>query len=123
MTQHRRAGARGFTLVEVMVALGITAVALTAGLKATAALTDNARRQTEMLLAQVCADNALAARRLPQRLPPLGDASESCNQGGTSLQLQVRVAPTPNPNFRRVEAQVLRDGQHLLQVATVMGGS
>ncbi len=116
------AASRGFTLVEVMVALGIVAIALTAGLKATAALTDNAQRQTDILLAQVCADNALVARRLPQRLPPLGDASETCDQGGTPMELRVRVVATPNPNFRRVEAQVLRDGRHLLQVATVMGG-
>ena len=37
---------RGFTLVEVMVALAITAIALVAGLKASAALTDNAVRFT-----------------------------------------------------------------------------
>ena len=44
LRSRRAARRRGFTLVEVLVALGIVAIALTAGLKATAALTDNARR-------------------------------------------------------------------------------
>ena len=37
-----RAPERGFTLVEVLVALGIVAIALMAGLQATTALTRNA---------------------------------------------------------------------------------
>ncbi|NDB01935.1 MAG: prepilin-type N-terminal cleavage/methylation domain-containing protein, partial [Betaproteobacteria bacterium] len=56
---RRAAGGRGFTLVEVLVALGIVAIALTAGLQATAALTRNAQRQIDNTLAQLCAENAL----------------------------------------------------------------
>ena len=52
--------ARGFTLIEVLVALGIVAIALVAGLQASAALTNNAQRQTDALLAQMCAENELA---------------------------------------------------------------
>jgi general secretion pathway protein I len=115
-------GEAGFTLVEVMVALGIVAVALAAGLKATGALADNAQRQTDLLLAQVCADNALVGLRLARQLPALGPSSQDCAQAGLSLQLQLQVAPTPNPRFRRVEAHVLREGRHLLQVSAVMGG-
>ena len=44
----------GFTLIEVMVALAITAIALMAGLQATGALTRNATRQSDVLLAQLC---------------------------------------------------------------------
>ena len=59
--------ARGFTLIEVMVALGIVAIALVAGLKATAALASNALRQSDMLLAQLCTDNALVTLRLTEQ--------------------------------------------------------
>ena len=41
----------GFTLIEVLVALGIVAVALLAGLQASNALTRNAQRQADMGLA------------------------------------------------------------------------
>jgi general secretion pathway protein I len=44
---------RGFTLMEVLVALGIVAIALVAGLKASAALTSNAQRQSDVLLAHI----------------------------------------------------------------------
>ena len=51
MTGARPAG--GFTLIEVLVALGIVAIALTAGLRATTALTNNAMRQSDILLAHL----------------------------------------------------------------------
>ena len=57
------ARARGFTLVEVLVALGIVAIALVAGLQATAALTNNALRQSDVLPAQMCASSTSDWRR------------------------------------------------------------
>ena len=76
------AGPRGFTLVEVMVALAITAIALVAGLKATAAQTDNADRQGAVLLAQLCAENTLTELRLARQLPGVGDFDSDCTQAG-----------------------------------------
>jgi general secretion pathway protein I len=37
------------------------------------------------------------------------------------LQVEVSVRPTPNPNFRRVDARVLEQGNTVLQLSTVMG--
>jgi general secretion pathway protein I len=113
--------AAGFTLVEVLVALGIVAVALTAGLKATASLAYNAQRQSDALLAQLCAENELVRVRLSPQMPLVGDTPSTCTQAGQTLQLISSVRPTPNPNFLRVEAQVLRDQTPLLQITTVVG--
>lgn len=104
-----------------MVALGMVAIALVAGLKATAALTDNAGRQADMLLAQACADNALATVRLAQRLPGLGESTSACRQAGQSFDVVLVVASTPNPNFRRVDAQVRRGAEPMLRVSTIVG--
>lgn len=112
---------RGFTLVEVMVALGITAIALVAGLKATSALTDNADRQGTLLLAQLCADNQLIGLRLARQLPGVGDSMHDCQQAGHVLQVTQQVRPTPNPNFRRVEAVVSEQGRTVIQVSTIVG--
>ena len=111
----------GFTLVEVLVALAIVAVTLIAGLQATSSLTRNAERQADRLLAQLCAENALALVRLSQQLPDVGDSTRPCEQAGRVLELRLLVQTTPNPNFRRVEARLARDGMPLLQLSTVAG--
>lgn len=112
---------RGFTLVEVLVALGIVAIALAAGLKATAALTDNARRQSDVLLARLCAENALVGLRLSQQMPGIGETVVACPQGGESFEVALAVAATPNPNFRRVDANVRRGSEPVLRVSTIVG--
>lgn len=112
---------RGFTLVEVLVALGIVAIALVAGLQATAALTSNAQRQSDVLLAHLCAENELGRLRLARQLPPVGESDVACEQAGLAFEVHVKVSPTPNPNFRRVDAQVRSAGVPVLQIATVQG--
>ena len=115
------ARARGFTLVEVLVALGIVAIALMAGLQATAALTRHAQRQSDMLLAQVCAENELVNVRLTRQMPGVGDSSAPCEQAGRALRVALTVRPTPNPNFRRVDAQVLDGEVPIWRLTTVVG--
>ena len=122
---NRRAGrvarVAGFTLIEVLVALGIVAVALAAGVRATAALTNNAERQASQLLAQLCAENALIAVRLARQMPAVGDNIGTCEQAGRSFVVKLSAMATPNPNFLRVEAGV-RDGDiALLTLFTIVG--
>ncbi|MFT3813880.1 MAG: type II secretion system minor pseudopilin GspI [Acidovorax sp.] len=112
---------RGFTLIEVMVALAIVAIALLAGAQATNALTRNATRQSDMLLAQVCAENELIRLRLARQMPPVGDSTQPCDQMGQRFEVQTSVRPTPNPLFRRVDAQVFTGGYPVLRVTTIQG--
>lgn len=111
----------GFTLVEVLVALGIVAIALTAGLQATAALTRNAQRQSDVLLAHICAENELVKTRLSRQMPDVGDSNVTCEQAGEVFNVALAVRPTPNPNFRRVDAQVQKDDATVLRLSTVVG--
>ena len=113
--------AYGFTLIEVLVALGIVAIALLAGLQATGALSRNAERQTLSMLGQICADNELVRMRLLHQLPNTGSVQSECIQAGQPLQVALDVQATPNPNFRRVDARVSHLGTPVLQVSTVMG--
>jgi general secretion pathway protein I len=122
---HRPHAAKGFTLIEVLVALGIVAIALMAGLRSTDALSSNATRQSTQWLAQICAENEFSRLRLSRQVPPVGESSSSCLQAGLDLQVNVSVQVTPNPNFRRVDARVVQrngsDSTPLLQLSTVLG--
>lgn len=113
--------ARGFTLIEVLVALGIVAIALVAGLQATAALTANAQRQSDVLLAHICAENELVRVRLAKQMPALGETQQECEQAGQVFSVRLRVAPTPNPSFRRIDAQVFAGSSPIVRVSTVLG--
>ena len=116
MRQHR-----GFTLIEVLVALGIVAIALVAGLQASAALTNNAQRQSDVLLAHLCAENEFARLRLARQFPAVGTSDVDCEQAGSVFRVSVKVSPTPNPSFRRVDAQVTDGRAPILRLSTVMG--
>ena len=118
-----RRGPRGFTLVEVLVALAITAIALLAGSQATSALVRNAERETDIVLAHICAENELVRVRLAPQLPAIGDTQASCEQAGRRYGVSISTTPTPNPQFRRVDAQVLADQgrQPVLRLSTIVG--
>ena len=112
---------RGFTLIEVLVALAIVAIALGAGLQATTALTTNALRQSNVLLAHICAENELVKARLSRQMPGIGDTSTSCEQAGRIFPVTISVLPTPNPSFRRVDAQVFDGDAPILRLSTIVG--
>ena len=111
----------GFTLIEVLVALAIVSIALMSGLKASGALTRNAQRQADVLFAQICADNALHQLRLSQQLPGVGNSRIPCPQAGRNFEVALTVNTTPNPAFRRVDAQVFDATTPVLNITTVLG--
>lgn len=111
----------GFTLIEVLVALSIVAIALMAGMQATNALTNTAARQSDLLLAHLCAENELTRIRLLKQMPVVGNSDSRCEQVGITFDVAVTVVPTPNPNFRRVDARVTNDEVPVLKLSTVIG--
>jgi len=122
MTTVRRSACGGFTLIEVLIALGIVALALAAGSQATMSLTRNAQRQSDLLLADLCAENELAKARLARQMPAVGDSGSICVQAGVSFNVTTSTIATLNPNFRRVDVQVRDEANApVLRISTVVG--
>ena len=103
----RRPGrSRGFTLLEVLVALVIVGTALGASLRAVGSLTQNSNGLRSAMMATWSAENRLVQFRLSKAFPPIGKSSTDCPQGELQLVCQEEVLATPNPRFRRVEVSV-----------------
>ncbi len=117
-----KAPSRGFTLIEVLVALFITGLALAAGMRALGVVTRASEDLAPRLAAQWSADNALAELRLRRLWPDLGEYRFACPQGPYALRCVERVADTPNPVFRRVEVSVMgeADDQILATAVTLV---
>jgi general secretion pathway protein I len=120
--RRRRASRRGFTLLEVLVAVAIVATALAAGSRAASSVVDNSQRLNNITLAKWCADNALTEMRLIRRFPDIGTVNYTCTEVGRSFKGVERVQGTPNPSFHRVD-EIISDegGRELLTISTVVG--
>jgi general secretion pathway protein I len=116
-----KAGARGFTMIEVLVALAIIAVALAASMRAVGNLATSEADLHQRLLAGWSADNVLAQLRLTHAWPALGVTQFDCSEGNLALVCTESVSSTPNPLFRRVEISVTAPGHkgNLAQLMTM----
>lgn len=112
----RNASQRGFTLLEVMVALVIVGTALGASLRAIGSLTQNSGSLRATTLAGMSAENTLVNIRLTKTWPELGQRMIACPQEEFLLVCQLNVAQSANVNFRRVEVNVYdsREPEHRL---------
>jgi general secretion pathway protein I len=107
MTHSARPGQRGFTLLEVLVALVIVGTALVASLRAVGSLSANSGGLRSAMMATWSAENRLVQIRLARQFPPIGKQTFDCPQGNLQLICQEEVVPSPNPRLRRVEVSVV----------------
>lgn len=96
----------GFTLIEILIAVVILAVALAATTRAASLATDGALETRHRLLATWAAQNRVSELRARRIYPPVATTRSSTEQGGLALLVEEAVTETPNPTIRRVDLAV-----------------
>ena len=117
----KRTRAPGFTLIEVLVALAIVAVALSAGMRALAQGADGASSLKARTLALWVAENRLARAQLDLSAQGATAASGDETQAGMALTWRQTIGTTPNPAFRRIEIVVTEPGRPEYALARLVG--
>ena len=112
---------RGFTLIEILVALAIVAVALTAGMRALAQSADSATALKARTLGLWVAQNGLAAAQVATPWPAAGSYQGKAVQAGASFLWREVITTTPNPAFRKIEITVMEPDRPDYQVARLVG--
>jgi general secretion pathway protein I len=98
---------RGFTLVEVLVALAIVAVALAAASRAAALSSASANEIKLRVLAGFVAENRMGELAARRAWPGIGSSEGQEQQAGVEFRWRADVLGTPHPNLRRVEIRVM----------------
>ena len=118
---QRARACRGFTLVEVLVALAIVSIALLAALRAAGQGTAAVGELRSRLLAGWVAENRLAEHRARGDWLALGIARGTQSQGGVEFAWREEVIATPNPAFRRVDVFVSSPAEESRSLARLTG--
>jgi general secretion pathway protein I len=112
---------RGFTLVEVLVALAIVSIALMAALRAAGQGTNAAGELRARVLAGWVAADRLAEHRARGDWLPLGIARGTQGEGGVVFAWREEVIATPNSAFRRVDVFVSAPAEESRALARLTG--
>lgn len=124
--RRRRARARsaspggGFTLLEVLVALAVLAIALSAGMRALMQAADLSLGLRERTLALWVAQDRLALHEVQRDWPALDAFNGVRELGGREWHWREQVLSTPEEQLRRVEIDV-RDAPDGAVLAHLVG--
>lgn len=112
---------RGFTLVEVLVALAVLAIALAAIMRTMGQAIDATATLREHDLALWVAQNRLTEHRIRQDWPGTDTTDGEAEMGGQKWFWREQVATTPEPKIRRIEITIRRIAESKESSATLVG--
>ena len=97
---------RGFTLLEVLVAMVILSISLMAAIKVVSSVTNSAIYLQDKTIAQWVAMNKLTEMRLAKQLPKEGKSNGEEEMAGRTWRWDILVTNTAYPTLRQVEVGV-----------------
>jgi len=97
---------RGFTLIEVLVALAIVAIGMAAVLEAVSSSADTATYMREKMLAEWIALNQVATTRLQTQPPPKGGSDGELDYAGRHWRWHQEVTDGDLPGILRIDVTV-----------------
>jgi general secretion pathway protein I len=102
---HSRSSA-GFTLIEVMVALMVVALGMTAVIQAVGDTASNSAYMREKTIAHWIAMNKLTEVRLLPTAPKIAKTSDDIEMAGRDWRWTMEVQATPVESVRRIDVSV-----------------
>ena len=100
----------GFTLIEVLVALAIIAVAMSAAVRVAGLMTQSSGVLRDRSIAMIAAQSRMAELRLEGRLP-MGVKAIECDQGRLLLRCEQVIGGAENGRLLKVGVQVFDRSQ------------
>ncbi len=100
----------GFTLIEVLVALAIIAVAMSAAVRVAGLMTQSSGVLRDRSIAMIAAQSRMAELRLEGRLP-MGVKVIECDQGRLLLRCEQVIGMVENGRLLKVGVQVFDRSQ------------
>jgi general secretion pathway protein I len=97
---------KGFTLIEVLIALAILAIALAATMRVVGMATSSAEEVKIKTYATWVSQNRLAELTARRVFPAAGSENGQVNMAGIDFVWQQTTSETPNKEFRKVEVSV-----------------
>jgi len=117
-----RSREEGFTLIEVLVALAIIAVAMSAAVRVAGLMTQSSGVLRDRSVAMIAAQSRMAELRLEGRLPN-GMKAVECDQGRLMLRCEQVIASAENGRLLKVGIQVFdrnQDAPPLARLETLL---
>ena len=111
---------RGFTLLELMIALSIFSIAALATLKHSSQTIRHHEQLVDKTLALWVAENTLAEQRLSTPWPATGSRTKAVNSAQRDWQVSIHISDTALSTLRKVIVEVKRDNQDQV-VASLTG--
>lgn len=108
---------RGFTLLEVLIALAVIGIALGAAVKAGAQASDRGYDLQQRTIAGWIASNRINELLATRSFPAMGAVDGEASQGKYNFIWRQETGPTPNLSFRRVEIKVFAKDAPDAQIA------